>query len=175
MERSILREVFSWIRTFIIAIVVAVVLNNTLIASAIVISGSMESTIMTDSRVLGLRVAYILNEPARFDIILFEPPYDATSMPVVKRIIGLPGEHVVITDGRVYINGSDVPLDEPFLRETAFGSFGPFDVPENSYFVLGDNRNRSSDSRHWDNSFVQRESIIGRLLFEFFPRPQLLR
>jgi len=168
------RGLFSWIRAFAIAIVIGVIINNTLITSAIVVSASMESTIMTNSRVMGLRVAYVFRDPDRFDIILFEPPDGNVSMPFVKRIIGLPNETVTIIDGNVFINDSTVPLYEFYLREPASGNYGPFVVPEDSFFVMGDNRNRSNDSRHWINSFVSRDEIIGRLYFEFFPTPQLL-
>jgi len=168
------RGLFSWIRAFAIAIVLGLIINHTVIASAVVVSASMEGTIMTNSRVMGLRVAYVFRDPSRFDIILFDPPDGDISMPFVKRIIGLPHETVNIVDGKVFINDSTVPLYEFYLNETAVGSYGPFIVPEDSFFVMGDNRNRSNDSRHWRNSFVSRDEIIGRLYFEFFPTPQIL-
>jgi signal peptidase I len=176
-KKRIAKEILSWIKTLAIALVIAFIVNHTLVASALVISSSMENTIMTDSRVMGLRVAYILHEPERFDIILFQPPDDETSYPYVKRIIGLPNEKVEIIDGKVYINDSDVPLDDHFIMEDARGSFGPYFVPEGSYFVLGDNRNISNDSRYWVNNlvpFVPRDSIQGRIYFEFFPTPHFL-
>jgi len=169
------RELFSWFIYLAVAIVIGLVLNNTVIASAVVISSSMENTIMTDSRVMGLRVSYVFNDPERFDIILFEPPDGYNKMPYVKRIIGLPGEHLEIIAGKVFINGSTTPLDDSFIMEPARGDFGPFDIPPYSFFVMGDNRNRSSDSRHWENAFVPQESIIGRLYFEFFPSPRFFR
>ena len=172
--KSIGREIFSFIRYLVIAFVCALIINNTLVASALVISSSMENTIMTDSRVMGLRVAYIRNEPERFDIILFEPPDDAASMPYVKRIIGLPNEKVEIISGKVYINDSDVPLNDSFIKEEPQGDFGPFYVPDGSYFVLGDNRNGSQDSRFWVNHFVPRDNIIGKLYIEFYPAPHIL-
>ena len=168
--KKIARELFWWIKTLAIALVCAILINNTLIAHAQVISGSMESTIMTGSRVMGSRISYVLNQPERFDIILFDPPYDAPML-YVKRIIGLPNETVVIIDGNVYIDGSNIPLDDSFINEPARGNYGPFFVPNGSYFVMGDNRNRSSDSRHWANSFVPHENIVGRLYFEYFPTP----
>jgi len=134
----------------------------------------MENTIMTDSRVMGLRVSYLLNEPGRYDIILFNPPDDVTSIPYVKRIIGLPNETVNIIEGKVYINDSDIPLDDSFIKDTARGNYGPFIIPDNCYFVLGDNRNGSNDSRHWSNKYVPRDNIIGRLYLELYPSPHLL-
>ena len=174
MKSRIIKEVLSWARTLVLAFVIAFIVNHTLVASALVVSSSMENTIMTDSRVMGLRVAYVFHEPNRFDIILFNPPDDETSIPYVKRIIGLPNEKVEIINGKVYINDSDIPLDDSFVMENARGSYGPYTVPENCYFVLGDNRNGSNDSRHWINKFVPRDNIQGRIYFEFFPAPHFL-
>jgi len=121
-----------------------------------------------------LRFVYYFSDPDRFDIILFHPPEgEISSYPYVKRIIGLPNEKVEIVDGKVYINDSAKPLDEGFIKGTAFGSFGPFEVPDNSYFVMGDNRNGSQDSRHWNNSFVPRSSIIAKLYLGFYPSLQI--
>jgi len=173
-KKSVGKEIFGWIKTLAIAFVCALIINNTLIASALVISSSMENTIMTDSRVMGLRVTYLVSEPKRFDIILFKPPNGDASVPYVKRIIGLPHETVEIINGKVYIDGSDIPLDEPFIKEEARGSYGPYIVPEDSYFVMGDNRNGSNDSRHWENRYVPRKSIMGRVYFEYFPVPHIL-
>ena len=172
--KRIVKEALSWIKYLVITLVCVLIINNTLVASALVVSSSMENTIMTDSRVMGLRVAYLLSEPERFDIILFQPPDDMTSIPYVKRIIGLPNEKVEIVAGKVYINDSDLPLNDSFIKEKARGDFGPYYVPEGCYFVLGDNRNVSHDSRYWVNTFVPRGNIMGRVYFEFFPAPHIL-
>lgn len=173
-KKRVFAEMLGWVKTLAIGFVCAFIINNTLVTSALVVSSSMEDTIMTDSRVMGLRVAYVFNDPKRNDIILFQPPDNQASIPFVKRIIGLPNEKVEIIDGKVYIDDSDVPLDEYFVKGEARGSYGPFTVPEDSYFVMGDNRNGSSDSRHWVNKFVPRDSILGKLYFEYFPMPHVL-
>jgi len=172
-ERNFKKELVSFIRTLVIAVVCGIIINNTLITSAHVISGSMENTVMTDSRVMGLRFIYSISDPERFDIILFHPPDNDSSIPYVKRIIGLPDETLEIIDGRVYINGSPTPLDESFIKGVARGNFGPVVVPDNSYFVMGDNRNGSIDSRHWQSAFVSRSDIIAKLYFEFYPTPHV--
>ena len=172
-KKRIFKEILSWVKTLVIVFACAFIINHTLIASALVISSSMENTIMTDSRVMGLRVAYIVGNPKRFDIILFQPPDDKTSVPYVKRIIGLPNEKVEIINGKVYIDDSDTPLDDSFIKEEALGDYGPFFVPENSYFVLGDNRNGSYDSRFWVNKYVPRDSIQGKIYLEVFPSPHI--
>jgi len=172
--KRIVKEALSWIKHLVVALICALIINNTLVASALVVSSSMENTIMTDSRVMGLRVAYLINEPERFDIILFQPPDDLTSIPYVKRIIGLPNEKIDIVAGKVYVNDSDVPLNDSFIKEKARGDFGSYYVPEGCYFVLGDNRNGSQDSRFWVNKYVPRDNIIGKIYIEFYPTPHIL-
>ena len=94
----------------------------------------------------------------------------------IKRIIGLPGEKVQIKDGKVYINDSEIPLDDSFVPEKPRGSFGPYEVPENSYFVLGDNRNHSKDSRCWKStSFVTFDEIVGKAVIRYYPSVKLLK
>jgi len=161
------KEILSWFSYIAGAVVLGLLLNNFVLAAAVVDSASMENTIMTNSRVMGLRVAYVFNDPERFDIILFESPFEYEPTPFVKRIIGLPNETINIVGGKVFIDGAHEPLYEPYLIFEPQGNFGPFIVPEGEFFVMGDNRNISNDSRHW--GFVPRGDIIGRLYFEFFP------
>ena len=162
-RKKIVKEILGWVRCLLLAFVLGLIINNAVIANAVVISPSMENTIMTDSRVMGLRVTYYVSDPKRFDIILFTPPDDESSVPYVKRVIGLPNEIVKILNGKVYINDSDEPLDDSFIKEEARGNYGPFFVPENSYFVLGDNRNNSHDSKNWTNKYVSKDMILGRV------------
>ncbi|MCI9229104.1 MAG: signal peptidase I, partial [Dorea sp.] len=84
--------------------------------------------------------------------------------------IGLPGEEIQIVAGAVYIDGAQVPLKEEYLKEIPQGSFGPYVVPEDSYFVMGDNRNNSHDSRFWKNHFVARDEILAKAWFQYFPK-----
>lgn len=162
-------EIISWIKIIITAAVIAFVLNTFIIANSRVPSGSMENTIMTGDRVIGSRLSYHFSDPQRGDIAIFRYP-DDESIYFVKRIIGLPGETVEIIDGKVYINGSKTPLNEPYLKQTMNGSFGPYTVPEESYFMMGDNRNYSQDARYWNNTYVAKDKIIAKVLFSYFPR-----
>lgn len=173
-QQTVFNEILSWAKYLLGAVIAALILNKAVIVNAEIISASMESTIMTDSRVIGLRLAYIVSEPQRFDIIVFKFPDDETSYPFVKRIIGLPNEKVEIIDGKVYINDAETPLDDSFTNEPVWGNFGPYFVPENSYFVLGDNRSNSHDSRGWTNKFVAKDKILGKVFFEYFPKIQAL-
>ena len=162
-----LYDLLDWVKVIIIAFVVALFLNYVVVINSTVPSGSMEPTIMTGSRMIGLRLSYTFSEPERGDIIIFKYP-DDTSQNFVKRIIGLPGETVEIIDGVTYIDG--VALEEDYLAETPYEEdFGPYVVPEGCYFVMGDNRNNSKDSRYWENTFVPEDYIIGKALFCYWP------
>ena len=104
------------------------------------------------------------HEPRRGEVIVFRYPQDPTR-DFVKRVIGLPGETVEIHRGTVKIDG--VALEEPYLVERDLSSLGPTLVPPESYFVIGDNRNGSSDSRHWGP--VPLENIVGKVLVRYWP------
>ena len=141
---SPLREVLSWVVTLLAAFALAMVLKNYVIINATVPTGSMEHTIEPGDDLFGLRLAYQFSEPKRGDIVIFRFPDDETQK-YVKRVIGLPGEKVTIEDAKIYINDSETPLKEDYLKETWTEATGPFEfeVPKDSYLVLGDNRNDS--------------------------------
>ncbi len=169
------KEIFEWVKIIVSAALIAFVLNTFIIANSEVPSGSMENTIMTGDRVIGSRLSYRFEDPKRGDIAIFRFP-DNEKIYYVKRIIGLPGETVDIVDGKVYINGSDEPLDERYIREPMIPEAPMhFEVPENSYFMMGDNRNYSMDARRWENTYVKREKIIAKVLFRYFPKPGILK
>lgn len=163
-------EILSWVLTILVAILLAVILKNYVIINATVPTESMENTILPEDRLIGNRLAYLFQGPQRGDIIIFEYP-DNVEEKYIKRIIGLPGDLVTISDGKIYINGSEEPLEESYLKEEwLYGNDGlQYQVPEDSYFVMGDNRNRSWDSRYWKNTFVQREQIIGKAGVIYYP------
>ena len=165
---STARELFQWVAAIVAAVLIALAIDNFVIVNAQIPSGSMENTIMTGDRVIGNRFAYSFSDPQRFDIIIFRYPDDESQL-FIKRIIGLPGETVEIRDGKIYLNGSDEPLEDVQTKETMVGSLGPYTVPENSYFVMGDNRNDSKDSRYWTNTFVTRDEILGKAIFRYWP------
>ncbi len=164
-KTNALKEIFDWISVIVIAILISFVLHTFVIVNATVPTGSMETTIMTGDRVIGSRLYYLRHEPARGEIIMFDYPDDPRTL-YIKRIIGLPGDHVEITGGVVYINGE--PLDEPYLNVVTEGEWGPYDVPEGCYFMLGDNRNASADSRYWQNTYLTRDGIVGKAVFKYW-------
>ena len=169
-KNSPLKEALSWVFTFAAAILVALVLKNFVIINATVPTGSMENTIMPGDDLFGFRLAYQFSEPKRGDIIIFKYPDDEEEK-YVKRIIGLPGETVRISNAKVCIDDSETPLQEEYLKDEWTVATGPFEfqVPEGCYFVMGDNRNDSWDARYWDNTYVAREKIIGKAEWVYFP------
>ena len=171
-KKEILLEVLDWSRVILTALAIAFIANHTLIANAQIPTGSMENTIMAESRVVINRLAYLNEEPKRGDIISFYYPDDGHTL-FIKRVIGLPGETIWGVDGNVYIDGGI--LEEGYLKEEMEGSFGPFVVPGDSWFVMGDNRNNSWDSRYWEDSFVEKSEMIGRAEFQYFPEIKSLR
>lgn len=174
-KKKVKKEIIEWVKYLAAAFLFALIINNTLIINANVPSGSMEKTIMTNSRLLGLRLTYLFGEPKRYDIIVFKFPDNEASDPLVKRIIGMPNETVTIIDGKVYINGSDTPLDDSFINGEAWGDYGPYTVPDGCYFVLGDNRGNSIDSRFWNSKFVAKNKILGKVYLEYFPKQRLIK
>lgn len=171
-------EIISWIQVLLTAAVIAFFINRFLIANSQVPTGSMETTIMPGDRVIGSRLSYQFGEPERGDIAIFLYPDDearGVKTYYVKRIIGMPGDTIDIINGQVYLNGSDTPLDEPYIREEMMLEAPMhYDVPEDSYFMMGDNRNYSNDSRRWVNTYVKRDKLIAKVLFQYFPKIQML-
>ena len=173
-QSSFWKEFMEYLKMIIFVVVVVLVVNNFLLINAKIPSESMEQTIMTGDRVFGNRLAYVFGDPERYDIIIFKYPDNEKEL-FIKRIIGMPGEIVEIKDGKVYINGSKEPLKDSFTPETPVGDYGPYTVPENSYFVLGDNRNYSKDSRFWNNPYVAEDKILGKAVLKYFPGIKLLK
>ena len=124
---------------------------------------SMQPTLYEGQLLVVSKLAYQWGQPMRGDIIVFhhtqQPPED-----YVKRIIGLPGDHIEISSGTVYVNGQ--LLDEPYIADPVSYQ-GEWDVPADSLFVLGDNRNRSSDSHAW--GFVPMDVVVGRVVLRYWP------
>jgi len=180
-KKELWREVFSWARVIIFTLILAFSINSFVIVNARVPTGSMEDTIQVNDRIVAFRLSYLFNEPRRYDIVVFRgPPGNPTHY--VKRIIGLPGDSLLIINGHVYINGSEEPLRYDFVKGAIGGDYGvfnaetetfePFIVPEGHFFVLGDYRTNSVDSRHermWGETFIPQERILGRVIFRYFP------
>lgn len=167
MSSTVKTEIISWIKTILLAAVLAGAVNSFLIVNAQVPTGSMENTIMAGDRILALRTSYWFGEPERGDVAVFRYPDDPSGNTLyVKRIIGEPGDMVWGEDGEVFVNG-DV-LTEDYIAEETYGDFGPYIVPEGSFFMMGDNRNHSLDSRYWENKFVEEDEILGKVVLRYY-------
>mgnify|MGYP000988503957 FL=1 len=173
-KKSKLREAISFMTPIVVALIIAIFLKTCIFANIVIPTGSMLNTIQEGDRIIASRLAYINDEPQRYDIIIFRYPDDETQL-FAKRIIALPGETIEIKNGIVYItdrNGNESMARTDFITNCIpTGNFGPYTVPLGSYFVMGDNRNDSWDSRYWDNKTVKKEKIIGKVKFRYFPNP----
>ena len=178
---KIWRELLGYVKVIVIVVVITLVINNVVLINAKIPSPSMEKTLMVKDRLFGFRLAYGINldlfgykisekfkDPERFDIVIFKYPDDPSKI-FIKRVIGLPGETVEVKDGKVYIDGAEKPLDDSFCNEVPIGDFGPYEVPQNCYFMMGDNRNNSLDSRYWKNHFVEKDAILAKAVFRYWP------
>jgi signal peptidase I len=182
-----------WI-TELIVIVIIVLLIRTFVAQAYNIpSGSMKPTLLVGDFILVNKLVYRFSEPQRGDIVVFKYPIDP-NIDFIKRIVALPGEEVEVRNNQVFINGKPLPLIEvgrgednslrkviyeevlpegikhkvQFYEDFPFSKrdFGPVVVPPNHYFVMGDNRDNSEDSRYW--GFLPRENIVGKAFVIYF-------
>jgi len=170
MKTTTIHELWEYVKMIIFVVAFVLILNNFIIINAKIPSESMENTIMKGDQLFGNRLAYKFSDPERYDIIIFKFPDDESQL-FIKRIIGLPGETVKIVDGKVYINDREIPLDDSFLPEPMVtdSTVKEYTVPEGCYFVLGDNRNYSKDSRYWKNTFVSKDKILGKAALRYYP------
>lgn len=168
------KEIISWVIVILAAVLSALFINGYIIVHANVPTGSMLETIPLNSRVVGLKLTYMFSDPKRFDIVVFPFPDNEDEL-YVKRIIGLPGETINIRDGKVYVNDQQEPLRDDFIREESHFNGGPYIVPDGHYFMMGDNRNDSADSREWVHKYLAREKIIGKLYFSYYPKIHWLK
>lgn len=156
-----------FIRDFLITItavlVVFLVLQAT-IQSSIVLGSSMEPNFETGQRLIINKFIYRFDEIKRGDVVVLHPPSDM-NVEYIKRVIGLPGEIVEIKNGLVYINGE--PLSEPYVLDPPLYTMKKIEIPQEYYFVLGDNRNNSSDSHIWGP--LPRDNIIGKVWLSIWP------
>ena len=164
MNKKIIKEIISWVLVFGIALLVALFINRFVLLNEKIPTGSMENTIMTGDKIMTFRLAYLFDDPERGDIVVFPFP-DDESVDYIKRIIGLPGEKVEIKDGVVIIDGEE--LVEDYVKGDWDYNMESITVPEDSYFMMGDNRKNSEDSRYWDNKFVSKDKIKSKAFLRY--------
>ena len=164
------RAIIEWVVVLIVALGVAVGMRTFVVQTFYIPSGSMEPTLNIGDRILVDKLSYHLHAVHRGDIIVFARPPGETLEPgvndLVKRVIGLPGETISGQNGQVYINGK--PLAEPWLpKGVVTGNFSPVKIPSGHYFVMGDNRDFSSDSRVFGP--ISGSLIVGRVVMRIWP------
>ncbi len=168
-ERSIMGELFSWL-IYIVIIVLLSLCIITFVGQRTKVSGhSMETTLSDGDNLIVDKISYRFREPQRFEIIVFPFQYEE-NIYYIKRIIGLPGETVQVIDGYVYIDGE--MLDENYgleVMEDPGIAAEPITLGDDEYFVLGDNRNHSSDSRDPSVGVLHRSDIMGRAWIRIWP------
>lgn len=159
------------LKTIGLSIVLALGIRTFVAEARYIPSESMVPTLEVNDRLIVEKVSYHFQTPHRGDIIVFYPTDQLRKQnpslkdAFIKRVIGLPGEKVEVMNGQVYIN--DQPIAENYIESPPDYQWGPEVVPDNSYLVLGDNRNNSYDSHFW--GYVPRENIIGRAVLRFWP------
>ncbi len=227
-SKSKFKDILDFITPIVIAVIIALLLKTFVFANAVIPTPSMVNTIKEKDRIIASRLAYIKDDPERYDIVLFNYPDDEKVI-YVKRIIGLPGETVTVINGIVYVqdkDGKTYQTDQTFItNEIPKGDFGPYYIPykgekiksdgefcyaengmivgkvqfiqqycekdkngsfvtdeegryivaENNYFCMGDNRNHSLDSRYWENTYVSKSKMLGKVLFRYFPSFEQLK
>ncbi|NLG51111.1 MAG: signal peptidase I [Chloroflexi bacterium] len=151
-------------RTLLPAIAIVLAVNVFLAQPRTVHGQSMEPNLHENQRVIVDLISLRFRQPRRGEIIILDLP-ERNSVPLIKRVVGLPGDTVEIKDGAVYLNSEK--LDEPYLNQDTWGNMSARVVPENNVFVLGDNRARSNDSRYF--GMVPFENILGRAWLCYWP------
>ncbi len=168
-KRTIKNELFSWV-VFLGATVVITYLIITFVGIRTQVEGaSMEDSLHDGDNLIVEKVTYGIGNPSRFDIIVFPYKYESNTF-YIKRIIGLPGETVQVKNGEVYIDGE--LLDEDYgkeLMDNAGMASEPITLGEGEYFVLGDNRNHSADSRDPSVGLIKEDDIVGKAFLRVWP------
>ncbi len=185
-KQSLIRELLSWVMIFVGAFLFAFVVNHVFLINARIPSESMEKTIEVGDKVVGNRLAYLFSEPERGDIVIFWSPLEPDKR-YIKRVIGVPGDTIAIEDNVLYINGKE--QKETYLNNwtinvgryyfdpdakgiVQYNGTDEFDItkykiPKGEYFMMGDNRDNSNDSRYWGT--VKKDKIIAKVMFRWSP------
>lgn len=164
------KEIINWVVYFVCLLAVVFVINTFVVQRTMVSGDSMYPYLHNKDQLMMDKLSYRFHDPERFDIVVFPVVRDGKEEYYIKRVIGLPGETVQILDGYVYINGEK--LDENYGAEVmndAGRAAEPITLGDDEYFVLGDNRNRSDDSRYENVENLKREKIVGRAWVRIWP------
>ena len=157
-------EMWEWIKSILLAIILALFIRAFLIEVFLVQGDSMLTTLHDRERVLVSKVQYYYRQPQPGEIVVFKATEERD---FIKRVIAAAGDEVLINADGVFVNGEK--LEEDYILAKTREPYGPVTVPEGTLFVMGDNRNNSMDSRHPNVSFVELARIKGKAVFIFWP------
>jgi signal peptidase I len=160
-KKSMIRELLE---TVISAGVIAFIIITFIGQVTVVRGASMEPTLHNNERLIANKISYRFESPKRSEVIIFKPPLEIKRN-YIKRIIGIPGDKIEIIKGEIYLN--DNKLEENYIEYKSYEDLSAILVPDDSFFVLGDNRSNSSDSRYW--GFVPRKNVVGKAWVVFWP------
>ena len=166
-KKSIKQEIFEWIMVIVVAAALAFVVRTFIFEPVRVDGASMMDTLVDGEYMIATKFDYLLSDPERFDIVICNYPNTNDGMYRVKRVIGMPGDIIQLLSGQLYVNGEHV--EQNFDMHSITENFGPYTVPEGHYFVLGDNRNNSKDSRSALVGPLPRDMIKGHVQAVVFP------
>ncbi len=157
------KEIFSWVMVFVIAWCVAFLLSRFIVINAKIPTPSMDDTIEVGDKVFGFRLSYLFSDPKRGDIIMFDAPNKENTI-YIKRLIGLPGDTIKIKDNVLYINGEEYKED---YVDSWYGNIGEYEysLGDDEYFMMGDNRDHSNDSRAWGP--ISKDAMIAKAIFKY--------
>lgn len=164
------KEILNWLITISLALVLSLFIRHYLYQPCRVQMGSMQPTLYENDLVLINKFDYLLHTPQRGDIVVFQPPTVAKDL-YIKRLIGLPGDIVEVRTGFVYINNEKI--EEPYLSIETPGQYGPKKLGTDEFFVMGDHRNNSLDSREFGP--INLKSISGKAFLVIWPLKDLKR
>ena len=166
-KKSMKQEIFEWVMVFVVAAALAFVVRTFIFEPVRVDGSSMLNTLTDSDFMIATKFDYLLGDPERFDIVICDYPNTDDGKYRVKRVIGLPGETIELRDGELYVDGEFVAQN--FDRTPSTRDYGPYTVPADHYFVMGDNRDNSHDSRASDVGALTRDQIRGHVQYVVFP------
>jgi signal peptidase I len=163
-EKKQKSEIREWLESAAVAVVLALLIKFFLFEFVLVEGSSMYPTLHDNDRLIVTKIQYFFDEPHFKDIIILNY---SDSVEFVKRVIGTPGDTVEIKNSVVYLNNE--PLKETYINSEQYADFEQIVVPKGTYFVLGDNRNNSKDSRFEDVGFISEDEIVGKVVYRVYP------
>ena len=166
-KKSMKQEIFEWIMVFVVAAGLAFVVRTFIFEPVRVDGASMMNTLVDGEYMIATKFDYVWGDPERFDIVICNYPNTSDGMYRVKRVIGMPDETIELRAGELYIDGKHIEQNFEMTPNEAY--FGPYTVPPGHYFVIGDNRNNSKDSRSAMVGPLSRDEIKGHVRAVVFP------